>query len=454
MQVFVIDDVCGKFALNQYKADFWDKNNGVLDKLVVSCNQTDNISKCSAKFIFICRERIFTHKAFPKLTCFSPVQCSFSTKYKITTDEMRKIALSYVSEKTVNDIHNISRYEFFPLICALYSKMHKPDPRIFIHPVEIIENQISEMKIKSKMSFLCLSLLVLKNNKCSKKELRSRELEPVLQDICREGGIEPVVSIVSIQKCFERFEGIYISESDQNYEAINDKMFDIISAAIAPSIMECLIEHVDIAFLTNRVQLSSLGRSTHPFVIVIPKRLERIYLQRQYKEVNNRKYWEVFGNMQTENADYRNLLLSFLKDQDTIQPISYVSQDDGVTPLFVSSSLGYLDFIHYFIVKSPMYIDAKDENGRSAFHVACKNGHIATVKYLLEYFVDKTATDTDGLSALHAACVGGHTDVVKLLLNAGRSINDTTYHNLSPLHLACIKGQYDTVKLLLGMRLN
>ncbi|CAG2184438.1 unnamed protein product [Mytilus edulis] len=281
-QVFVIDDICGKFALNQHKADSWEQIDGISNIIIGSCHQNhyddnkDSSKKTNTKFIITCRENIYSHKAFPKLTCFSLVQCSFSTKYKISPDEMRNIALSYVPENTVNDMENICLYDFFPLLCALYCKKAKPDPNFFSHPVEIIEQEIKEMKIQSETSFLCLSLLVMTNNKYCKDELESSGMEQLIKAICADSDFESVVSIVSIQKCFERLEGIYITESNNLYTAIHDKMFDIISAAVTPCIMNCLIEYVDIAFLAHRIQLSSCGQSSLPLQFISHKSLKEI----------------------------------------------------------------------------------------------------------------------------------------------------------------------------------
>ncbi|XP_063407051.1 uncharacterized protein LOC134690859 [Mytilus trossulus] len=451
--VFVIDDVCGKFSLNQQKADSWEQNDGKLNMLIESSNQNDddedNCSKPEAKFIITCRENIFVHKAFPKLTCFSLVQCSFSSDYKISQEEMRNIALSYLPENTVNDIKNICLYDFFPLICSLYYKNVNQDLSYFIHPVEIIGCEISKMKQKSEGSFLCISLLVLRNNKFRKDELRCEDVKQLVNDICWDTKMESV-SIVAILNSFERLKGIYITESDDIYTAIHDKMFDIISAAIAPFIMKCLIEHVDIAFLANRTYLSSFSQNSVPFVIHIPQEFESLYLKRQCQEVLKGKYWEVFGSIQTEHEAYRKLLLSVLKQQDTCQQISYDSVEEGNTPLYVSSHLGYLDFVEYFVAKCANHIKVKDKEGRSPFYVACEKGHIAVVRYLMKHH-ETTIKEKDGFSVLHIACFNGHLEVVKLLVDVGMNLNDTTNAGYTPLYQACRKGRFDIVKYLLDL---
>ncbi|VDI65891.1 Hypothetical predicted protein [Mytilus galloprovincialis] len=475
-QVFVLDDVCGKFTLNQQKADYWDEYDGKLNMLL-ELNQNDdkedssskseedemsksmedsynkfdvNVSrKSQVKFIITCRENIYSHKAFPKLACFSLVQCSFSTYYKMSLDEMQKIALAYVSEDTVNDIQNMCLFDFFPLICALYGKKVNRDPRFFTHPVEIIEKEISVMKIKSESSFLCLSLLVLKNNNISKDDLRSGDVGHLVKSVCSDCDIELVVSMVTLQNYFERLKGIYIIEEGEIYKAIHDKMFDIIAAAIASSIMKSLITYAEIAFLANRIQLLSLGRSYLSFAVHIPQGFERVYLKRIHKEAMSGKYWEVFGGIQVENEAYRKLLLSYLKEQDTCQQTSYETSEDGSTPLFVSSSLGYVDFVKYFIAKCPNHINVKDTEGRSSFYVACKNGHIAVVKYLIHYYEDVNAEMAYKTTALSAACYNGHTEVAKLLLENNADINRTNNLKHNALYCACYSGNVQLVSLLL-----
>ncbi|XP_063405750.1 serine/threonine-protein phosphatase 6 regulatory ankyrin repeat subunit B-like [Mytilus trossulus] len=378
IQVFVIDDICGKFGLNQHKADFWEQNDGKLNMLLRSSNENDDnddiSSNSEAKFIITCRENIYSHKAFPKLKCFSLVQCSFSTTYKISPDEMRNIALS--------------------------------------------------------------------------------DLEHLVKAICRDAEIESNVSMVSIQNCLKSLQGIYITESEKLYTAIHDKMFDIISAAIAPSIMNCLIEYVDIAFIAHRIQLSSCGQRSLPFVVYIPPELEESYLKRQYNEALKGNNWEVFGSRQTENQKYRKLLLSFLKEQDTCKETTYVVDKDGATPLFVSSYLGYVDFVEYFRVKSPGHIDGKDTKGRSSFFVACENGHILVVKYLMKYIHDFNAENSEKTTALSATCLNGHTEVAQLLLENKAETNKTNNSNQSTIHFACSNGNVKLVQLLLNGKYN
>lgn len=105
----------------------------------------------------------------------------------------------------------------------------------------------------------CTAKRLIKNNDISEDDFRSRDYGKLLTDICRNCQFESFVSMVSIQNCFESLKGIYVIEAGGMYTAIHDRMFDIISTAIAPSLTNCLIEFADIKFNANRIQLGSMG---------------------------------------------------------------------------------------------------------------------------------------------------------------------------------------------------
>jgi ankyrin repeat protein len=60
-------------------------------------------------------------------------------------------------------------------------------------------------------------------------------------------------------------------------------------------------------------------------------------------------------------------------------------------------------------------VNAPDQSGETALHLAARGGHEAVVRLLLEYRADVNAPDQSGGTALHLAARGGHEAVVRLL---------------------------------------
>jgi len=60
-------------------------------------------------------------------------------------------------------------------------------------------------------------------------------------------------------------------------------------------------------------------------------------------------------------------------------------------------------------------IDARDEYGYTALHLAVDRGNVATLELLLEHGADKTLKDTDGYTAADLATIAQRPDIVALL---------------------------------------
>ena len=100
-------------------------------------------------------------------------------------------------------------------------------------------------------------------------------------------------------------------------------------------------------------------------------------------------------------------------------------------------------------------IIATDTTGENAFHHACANGHIETVKILLDHNerIDINARNLKGEHAIHQAVINGHADVVKCLVKEfeAKKIEINAKNNLleTPIQLACSSDHQHIVGLLL-----
>ena len=75
-----------------------------------------------------------------------------------------------------------------------------------------------------------------------------------------------------------------------------------------------------------------------------------------------------------------------------------------------------------------------DIDGRNIVNLACQNGDLERLKYLISKGGSLDVVDKYGRSCLHMACYGNHEDVIKYLLDEGVDVNATDNDNCTCLH--------------------
>ena len=84
-------------------------------------------------------------------------------------------------------------------------------------------------------------------------------------------------------------------------------------------------------------------------------------------------------------------------------------------------------------------IDLKKDDGYTALHLACLNGHKNVAGYLIENNANLEVTDNRGQTVLHSAVHQGQAAIVELLLSTSKNqiiINKEDLEGETPLHLA------------------
>lgn len=118
----------------------------------------------------------------------------------------------------------------------------------------------------------------------------------------------------------------------------------------------------------------------------------------------------------------------------------------GRTALHYASSQGHLQLIRQM---QGAGIESRDVNWESALHQAIQNGHVSSVKLLIELGADVESVD-GGYSALQLACRFGHEGLVDLLLGRGANLETKTFVSSTALHIAAECGQQFCVEKLLN----
>ncbi|XP_019617593.1 PREDICTED: uncharacterized protein LOC109464923 [Branchiostoma belcheri] len=94
-------------------------------------------------------------------------------------------------------------------------------------------------------------------------------------------------------------------------------------------------------------------------------------------------------------------------------------------------------------------VNAADNSGWTALHLASRHGHTGTVQALLTAGATIDSPTNGGWTALHSAAFNGHTGTVQALLTAGATVNARDIFNETPLHEAARRGHPECVRVLL-----
>ncbi|KAJ7105129.1 hypothetical protein C8R43DRAFT_1165980 [Mycena crocata] len=122
--------------------------------------------------------------------------------------------------------------------------------------------------------------------------------------------------------------------------------------------------------------------------------------------------------------------------------------DDCPLPLYLCSTVGYLQGVRFFLALGAD-VNTADGKCTSALHAASAHGHTDIVRILLEHGADVNVAGGEYGSTLQAASVHGHTDIVRILLEHGADVNAAGGRYGSALQAASVHGRTDIVRILL-----
>lgn len=173
-----------------------------------------------------------------------------------------------------------------------------------------------------------------------------------------------------------------------------------------------------------------------------------------------------------DNYDNTPLHLAAKKDLSIFEKLLenggdlYLTDNHGKSPLHLAAEHDrtlIIDKIIDFIKKSiplgfkpeeaqsftMLYLDLKDNNGRTPLHLATKNGNISFVKKLLKENVKVDSADSDGTTPLHYAATNNNLEILNELINHGANINLRNNDNRTALSIAFNKNYWEIVMALM-----
>lgn len=109
---------------------------------------------------------------------------------------------------------------------------------------------------------------------------------------------------------------------------------------------------------------------------------------------------------------------------------------------------GNLDGVKALIEKDPKLVDAKDQDGRTPLHWACRGVHLDMVKYLVEKGADVNAEDNNKVVPLHSLATRNSAEAMEILIAKGANVDAASYGGNTALHYAGMNDAADAAAVL------
>ena len=143
-------------------------------------------------------------------------------------------------------------------------------------------------------------------------------------------------------------------------------------------------------------------------------------------------------------------ILEWLKQEYCINVAMY---QNGTLP-FIAAKLNHLYCLKHLLNKYSFDINATDPRNDTRsrlLHLACQEGHVATVLYLTSLpKCDISAKTSNGSTALHLACKSRSLPILKHLVEeCHMDLIIRDYNGMAPVHVACEAGSLSLVKYII-----
>jgi len=124
--------------------------------------------------------------------------------------------------------------------------------------------------------------------------------------------------------------------------------------------------------------------------------------------------------------------------------------EHGESALHVAAAHGRSETVALLVSKLGADANRQAKAGETPLHLSATGGHGATLRLLARSFGgDPCCQDRDGLTPAHNAALGGHDSTLRLLADEfGADLSAMDKDGLTPLHAAALKGNESTVRML------
>ncbi|CAG2252421.1 unnamed protein product [Mytilus edulis] len=302
-QVFVVDDICGKEAINRYSVDLWrdhlEKLEKIFDVFKVENDKKQPIVQsefrkiASPKILLSCRIHIYRDLQFQLLKLFTRNECNLTSDEFRLFDNERILMMKQYLPVEMCDPRELEEFHFFPLLCKLSKgKTQDEVTTLFTFPVDTIKDNLERfIRCQNKYQVCALGLCIFIfvdgfDPNWLKFEYADFYVRDKLQHIVNECDIN--INLEGprnlLKQGFETLVSTYLRKQGHMYIMIHDKIHEIAAVLYGQQLTECFIKYAPMQFVCDHYRFVSPETKENANIIILPRHLREKYFNRVIKE--------------------------------------------------------------------------------------------------------------------------------------------------------------------------
>lgn len=336
-QVFVFDDVLGKFGLD-------------MGNFEVLCRFEDifvNPIMSETKILMTCREVLYRKKMISDSFLMREDNVVLLNSVENTLNDQDKLELLAKYELHTNMLSHTdlaSASDMFPLLCKLFStkrEFRNYGPTFFKSPVPCILKELDVMETRNKVQYASLVLLMANENKLSKEILdNGKNLNNESDFNEKKHKFLEACKVLSMTENFElldalsEMKGTFTKCCGSEFSFVHDSMLEIVAYHFGRRFTGLMLFYMSSDYIANYIKVETYNaektenenkksrngnadtkaNGTQENVIDLSLKLQEssypILVECMYSDVENGEFYNVFGNVALKHPS---VLQSFIK---------------------------------------------------------------------------------------------------------------------------------------------
>ncbi|XP_052078938.1 uncharacterized protein LOC127716727 [Mytilus californianus] len=436
-QLFVFDDVCGKFTFDPTLADSWN---------LLSARIRELLKENKTKLIFSCRSNISKEQMYQAVSILAENTCDMqSSEFSMTSEDNNQIAKYFLTENDVDRLKTTDDFKTnksIPLLCNLYSIFRNEETDVvhfFSNAKKILKDKIDFIANNPTCSTMFF-FFVISNNNLSEKFVQDNKW------IIAEIG-ESNISVEEIINAIQH-NLLFVKKKYANFFVCHDMVFDVLVSSVSQRRLNEILKFACADLLCERSHFESIGLGPDYGCIKIPFDKEGLYFERLYSGF---KTYLSFQNRQLKFKSYRKKFILIVLE-NLYLPKLILAND--ISPFLISTFQGFSDVVYALLkISGTSIVNITDKVGRTALYIAAEFNDIHTGTVLLNGKCDLNISRKDkyheGETPLHIAAFKSNLRFVQLLIENHVDIDQLNVMQMTALHISSTKDDKNLVKYLL-----